>query len=458
MHTNRGLRRLQQHQVGTRGRSVQAYDFFNLLTGPQLLDQVEQQLPAHRERVYAPIETLSLFMTQALSADGSCQAAVDRHSVERMVNGLPPCSTSTGAYCKARQRLPLTMIQSLTRQTGALMAASALTPWRWQGRTVKLLDGTTVTLADTSANQEDYPQQSNQKPGLGFPIARVVGLLCMATGAVLDASMGPYSGKKGSEHALLREMLDSICAQDVVVADCYYCAYFLIALLSARGADVLFQQHQRRITDFRRGHRLGSKDHVVLWHKPVKCPDWLSQSLYDSFPQTQLIREVRVKSKVLVTTMLSTEHASRKALGDLYARRWDIELDLRNIKTTLGLEVLHCKTPQMSEKELWSGLLAYNLIRLLMTQSAKRAQILPRHISFKHTVQIWLAWSHYGPPDTQRIDGLLALIAQQRVGQRPGRVEPRALKRRPRPFPLLTIPRAQARAKILRHGHPKKLK
>lgn len=262
--------------------------------------------------------------------------------------------------------------------------------------------------------------------------------------------MGPYSGKRGSEHALLREMLESIAVDDIILADCYFSAYFLIAMFRARGADVLFQQHQRRITDFRRGHRLGTKDHIVVWQKPLKRPNWLSQAQYDATPDTQLIREVRVNAKTLITTMLSAQSVSRKMLGDLYARRWDVELDLRNIKSTLGLEILRCKTPQMGEKELWSGLLAYNLIRLLMVRSAQQAHLLPRCISFKHTLQMWLAWSHHGPPDLQHLDALLMPIAQRRVGDRSGRTEPRALKRRPRAFPLLTTPRAKARKEILR--------
>lgn len=458
MHVNDEIRRYQPHRIGERIRSIHSYDFFNLLTSPDLLDRVDAQLPPHRERRYAPTDTLSLFMTQVLSPDASCQAVVNRYAVERVANGLPPCSTRTGAYCKARQRLPLEMVQTLLRQTGAWVAAEASSAWLWQGRPVKLVDGTTVTMPDTPENQAQFPQQRNQKEGLGFPIARLVGLLCLATGAVLETAMGPYAGKTGSEHALLRDLVDSIRAGDVILADRYYCAYFLIALLRARGADVVIQQHQRRITDFRKGRRLGAKDHVVAWNKPKQCPDWLSRELYEAMPQTQLIREVRVRSKVIVTTLLSPEMASKRALAELYARRWNIELDLRNIKTTLGLETLRCKTPDMIQKQWWIGLLAYNLIRLLMIRSARLADVLPRQLSFKHSLQLWLAWSHQGPPGGEDIEILFVLMAEQRVGQRHGRIEPRAVKRRPKPFPLLTKPRHLARQHVRRHGHPKKLK
>lgn len=423
-----------------------------------MLDLVDQQLPPHRERLFAPTETLSLFMGQALSPDASCQAAVNRHAVERLANNLTPCSTSTGAYCKARQRLPLALIQSLVRQTGALIGLQAAQPWQWRGRAVKLIDGSTVTMPDTPDNQTRYPQQSTQQPGLGFPIARIGALVCLSTGSVLDSAMGPYAGKQGSEHALFQDLMGSLAAGDVLLGDRYYCSYVLIALLRAQGVDAVFQQHPRRITDFRKGERLGPRDHLVVWKKTKLCPNWLSPDQFEALPDTQIVREVQANSKVLVTTLLSPKQASKHELSELYVRRWNVELDLRNIKTTLGIETLRCKTPQMNQKQWWVSLLAYNLIRLLMLNSAKYADVLPRQISFKHTLQLWLAWSHQRSPSGDHFDILLMLIAQQRVAERPRRIEPRAVKRRPKPFPLLTEPRHRARARVRLHGHPKKLK
>jgi hypothetical protein len=459
MHTNRRSARLQRHRVRQRSHAIHSYDLFNLLTDSTLLDVVERELPSHRERLFPPTATLSMFMAQALNADASCQATVDRHAVERIANGLTPCSTATGAYCKARQRLPLAMVQPLLRHTGVLLADEAAAAWRWQGRAVKLVDGSTVTMADTAENQARYPQPKSQQPGLGFPIDRVVALLCLGTGAVLDTALGPYAGKEGSEHALFHALMMSIAAGDILLADRYYCSYLVIALLQEHGADVVFQQHQRRLTDFRKGRRVGPRDHVVTWSKPKVKPYWLSQERFDAVPETLRVRETHVGSKVLVTTLLSSTQASAQDLKTLYGQRWHIELDLRNIKTTLGLDRLVCKTPSMNEKQWWVGLLAYNLIRLLMLRSAKLADVLPRQLSFKHSVQLWLAWSQHGlPPNDASIQCLLILIAQCRVGQRPGRIEPRALKRRPRPFPLLTQPRPIAREKVRRYGHPKKLK
>jgi hypothetical protein len=459
MHNNRRSSRPQRHRIRQRSRAVHAYDFFNQLTDDDLLEVVDQQLPVHRERLFPPTTTLAMFMAQTLNPDASCQATIDRHAVERVANDLQPCSTATGAYCKAHQRLPAAMVQAVLRHTGTLLASQALDAWRWHGRAVKLVDGTTITMPDTAENQARYPQSRTQKPGLGFPISRVVALMCLGTGAVLDTAMGPQAGKQSSEHALFHTLLGSVVDGDVLLGDRYYCSYVMIALLQARGADVVFQLHQRRITDFRKGQRLGRMDHVVVWNKPKVKPRWLSQEGFEAIPDTLHVRETHVGKKILVSTLLSSTQASAQELKKLYAQRWNVELDLRHIKTTLGLERMTCKTPAMNEKQWWVGLLAYNLIRLLMLRSAKLADVLPRQLSFKHSMQLWLAWSQRGlPADQTQIQCLLMLMAQKRVGNRPGRIEPRVVKRRPKPFPLLTQPRSVAREKVRQFGHPKRLK
>ena len=432
MHTSQKLLRQQQKHIAHHAQKTNAYTFFNILTSPPLLDVVEQHLPPHRERLYTPTTTLSLFLAQAMNADASCQNTVNHHVVERVFNGLSACSTTTGAYCKARTRLPQNMIAELAKQTGQLILEQIPNSWRWQGRRVKLVDGTTVTLPDTAANQQPYPQQKAQQPGLGFPVARIVGIVCLASGAIVQAAMGAYQGKGASEHALLRQMIDSFEPGDVVLADRYYCSYFLIALLMAKGADVVFQQHAMRKTDFRTGQKLSARDHIVTWKKPI-MPTWMTASQYAALPDELTLRELKSNGRVLVTTLLSDKTATKSALTTLYKQRWHVELDLRNIKTVLGMDVLHCKTPHMNEKEMWVYFLAYNIIRLLIAAAAAKAAILPRHISFKHTLQIWLAWHHqHAAHDANNPDILLMLIAEQRVGNRPGRIEPRNLKRRPK--------------------------
>ena len=200
MNTHCRSSRPQRQRIRQRSRAIHSYDFFNVLTDPDLLDVVDQQLPTHRERLFPPTTTWALLMAQTLNTDASCQATVDRHVVERIANDLSSCSTATGAYCKARQRLPLTMVRSLLQHTGNWLMGEASAAWRWQGRAVKLVDGTTITMADTADNQWCYPQPRTQQPGLGFPVARVA-LLCLGTGAVLDTALGPQAGKEGSEHA-----------------------------------------------------------------------------------------------------------------------------------------------------------------------------------------------------------------------------------------------------------------
>lgn len=416
------------------------------------MEATEAHLPEHRERLYPPTVTLSMFLQQCLDADGSCQNAVNGWAAQRCAEGLSPHSVRTGAYCKARERLPTQMVTGLTHTVGALVSARARPAWRWRGRNVKLVDGTGISMPDTAENQACYPQPSSQAQGVGFPLARMVGVICLATGVVIDAAIGPHAGKGSSELGLLRTLGSAFCPGDVMLADAFYCNYFLIATLRAAGVEVLFEQNGARITDFRRGTRLGRRDHLVHWPKPKTRPEWMTAQQYASFPDTLTVREVRVDGQVLVTTML--ERKIRKGeLDRLYARRWNVELDLRNIKTTLGMEVLRCLTPQMVEKELWVHLLAYNLIRLLMAQAALDAGVDPRQLSFKHAVQLWGQWHAHRVDLSADPDTFFRLLGQLAVGNRPGRIEPRARKRRPKPYPWLKMPRAEARRRVRKHGH-----
>jgi len=430
-------------------------DFFNVLTGPELLELTEAHLPEHRERLYPPTVTLSMFLMQALNEDRSCQEAVSGWAVRRMAEGLSPNSIRTGSYCKARQRLPIEMVMALTRESGRLLSTQAAAPWCWQGRRVKLVDGSGISMPDTPQNQAHYPQPVSQAEGIGFPLARILVVICLSTGAVWDAAMGRFEGQGSSELGLLRSLDAAFSAGDVMLADAYYCNYFLIATLQAAGVDVVFKQHGSRRTDFRRGRKQGSRDHRVSWSKPYDRPEWMTPEQYAAFPKEITVREVKIDGWVLVTTMLDHKAVSKAELGELYRRRWNVELDLRNIKKTLGMDVLSCLTPHMNEKQMWVHLLAYNLIRLLMAQAAVSAGIHPRQISFKHTLQIWTQWICRGLQSHSRgcHADLFRLIAQARVGHRPGRIEPRMRKRRPKPYQWLNVPRAQARWQIARYGH-----
>jgi Transposase DDE domain len=455
-------RQRQQQRVRTEVSHNDSDSFFNLLTAPDMLDEVEALLPPHRERLFPPTETLSMFLAQALHADRSCQQVVNNSALHRVANRLPQCSTHTGAYCRARQRLPAAMVATLARSVAQHVTAQAPLAWHWRNRPVRLVDGTTVTLPDTTANQAAYPQSHNQKPGLGFPLCRIVGIVCLGSGALLNAATSAYQGKGSDEQSLLRSILDTLRRDDVLIGDAFYATYFLLCALIERGIDGVFEQHgsRQRTTDFRRGQRLGQRDHLIVLQKPVIKPGWISDAGYQQAPPSLTVRELRAGGKTLVTTLVCPRQTSKDDLKRLYRERWHVELDLRNIKTTLGMERLSCLRPDMAIKELWVYLLAYNLIRRLMTQAAKHTHLLPRQLSFKHAVQISIALPQYRGLilDDDKRDILFDLIAQQRVGNRPHRIEPRAVKRRPKTYPLLTVPRKIARETIRKYGHPVKLK
>lgn len=443
----------RQRKIIRRANSTDAVEFFNLLSSPELLETTMALAPEYRERLYSPTVTLAMFMRQVLEADGSCQKAVNGWAAQRAADGLSVCSVRTGGYCRARQRLPLEMVTALTCQTGQLLSQKALKQWRWRGRTVKLVDGTGLSMPDTPENQAAYPQPDTQASGVGFPQARLVMVICLATCAALDAAIGPYQGKGSGELSLVRSLLDGFVAGDVMLADALYCNYFLIAALMARGVDVLFEQNGSRITDFRRGKSLGARDHIVSWLKPATRPDWMTPEQYACAPDEITLREAKVGHQVLVTTLLDQPRVSKADLSALYAQRWNVELDLRNLKTTTGMGILSCQTPDMNNKELWVHLLAYNLIRLLIAQAACNANVDPRSLSFKHTIQLLTEWTTRGLCSANDRQRLLVAITQCKVGHRPGRIEPRMRKRRPKPYPWLKIPRAQARQQVMKHGH-----
>lgn len=460
MHANRSRRQFQQAVTQKACAKQDSMSFFNILTSAELFDVVESQLPAHRERLYHPTETLSMFLAQALRPDRSCQKAVNEALVTRLLAGMKPCSAHTGGYCRARQRLPIELVSSLVKTTGSLVNASIPSHWLHQNRSVYIVDGTTTTLPDTKRNQERYPQQHSQKAGLGFPICRIVAATCLSSGAVIEAAMGAYKGKGASEHTLFRSILPSFERGDMLIGDALYGSYFILAECLQRGIDVLFEQNgaRKRTVDFRKGKKLGREDHLICLKKPVQRPHWMSVDQYEAEPDELTIREVRVNGKVLITTLTEPADTARSELKALYKSRWNVELDIRNIKTTMGMETLSCKTPDMVEKEMWVYFLAYNLIRLIMAQSATLANVLPRALSFKHALQMWLSWSSrvQGCSNESEITELFNAISSIRIGNRPGRIEPRANKRRPKPTPLLTRPRSEARELIRAHGHPPK--
>jgi putative transposase len=412
--------------------------------------------------VYNPAVVLWAFLSQVLGTDKSCRAAALRVLVLVIVLERGPCSTDTGMYCRARAKLPTALLRRLTYEVADHMEQAVPGRWLWKGRHVHLVDGTTVTAPDTPENQAAYPQPPTQRPGLGFPMIRLVVLLSLTTALLGGLALGPYEGKETGEPALLRTLLERLRPGQVVLADRYFCSYFMVALLLAQGVDVVFRMHQCRDVDFRRGRRLGRDDHIVVWQRPQR-PEWMDEETYAGMPKTLTVREVRtqvqtpgfrVEELVVVTTLLDAEEYSREEITDLYHERWHVELDIRSIKATLKMETLRCLTPFMLEKEIWATLLGYNLVRKVSCQAALLAGRHPRQISFTATLQAvregWKEATH-GFGSLRRALGvaLLTALGNEEVGDRPDRCEPRAVKRRPKPQALLMIPRAEARAALL---------
>jgi hypothetical protein len=335
--------------------------------------------------------------------------------------------------------------------------------WLWYGRHVKIPDGSTVTMPDTAENQAVFPQQTGQQQGLGFPIARILVVFSLASGMMMDLEIGPYTGKETGETALLRNLSETFQGGDVLLGDSIFTSYFMIALLGERGIDFVGRQHQARITDFRRGERLGHCDHVVEWQRPDR-PAWMDRETYDRMPRSLRLRELKVQveqagfrpeSFVVVTTLTDAKMYPAADIADLYRQRWHAELDLRSLKQTLGMDVLRSKSPEMVCKEIRTHMLAYNLIRQTMLQAMRRSEpdepdLVPIQLSFTAAMQkIAASWEVVLVFDTSRASKLIDIdldhIASHRVGNRPDRVEPRAVKRRPKPHRLLTMTREEAR-------------
>jgi hypothetical protein len=414
--------------------------------------------------IYSPAITLWAFLSQTLHAGRlrSCATAVSRVVVLCVALGRKPPSPDTGAYCRARAKLPEQVLRRLVYEAADQLESRVPADWLWLGRHVKAGDGTTLLAPDTQRNQDAWPQPRTQKPGLGFPILRMLVLFSLATAAVCGVAVGPYKGKGTGEPALLRELFDRFQPGDVFLGDCYFCSYFLLALFLAQGVDVVVRQHQRRTTDFRRGQRLGQEDHLVQWPRP-QCPSWMDQETYATIPRTLTVRELkvrvairgfRVQQLVVVTTLTDAERYSKEEVAALFRQRWHAELDLRNVKISLQMDDLRGRTPEMVRREICVHWLAYNLIRKAIAQAALIHGKLPRQLSFAAALAaVATSWDHATvakpPLLTALSEAQFRVIAWHKIGDRPDRLEPRAIKRRPKPHKLLKKPRAEAQAELL---------
>lgn len=455
-HPTRSQTRRQIRTLRTRFAQRDGLPFADVLPAERLERILQDEGVSWAEKVFTPVLTLWTFLTQVINPAGCCRAAVARVMAWLVARGEQPCGPSTGGYCKARRRLPEGLLTRLARETGQTLHRAVPDRWLWKGRRVQVADGTTVSMPDTPENQKEYPHPGSQADGIGFPQLRLVTLFSLSCGAVLDAAVGPSRGKQSGETALLRQISGGVEPGSVLLADRYFGGWFDLASWSRRGVDVVTRIHQKRTTDFRRGRRLGREDHVVRWPKRQR-PGWMDHQTYRDLPEELELREVRVhvasrgfRTRVLVVVTTLTDASVRaEDLAELYRARWEAELDLRSLKVTLGMDVLRCQSPAMVRKELWAHLLAYNLIRTVMAQVAERAERTPRELSVAGTAQALVAFAEV--LDTAcGYEALVRLVSAYRVGNRPDRFEPRARKRRPKPYPPLTQTREQARRSLLR--------
>jgi len=415
---------------------------------PDSLIEAIHQSGDVRNTVFTPLITLRAFLFQVLSASGSCKEAVSHILIERIGLNFRANSMNTGPYCKARRRLLLTHLKEAVTTSGRVLHENASKNWLWKGYRVMLVDGTTLLMPDTANNQQSFPQQSVQKPGLGFPIVRLVGLLSLATGSCVDYELGPYQGKGSGETSLFALLINTLGQQDLLLADRYYTSYANIVLLTRQGTALVFRQQSTVTSDFRRGQYLGAKDHIISIKKPKKKTVWISEAAWAELPDELLVREFSVKGVVYITTLMDVRTYPKTSLVELYQQRWQIEVDFRSIKTQLGMEMLRCKTAQMVKKEIAVHLLAYNLIRANIARAACLNDREPRQLSFMAAIQLMrntaslcitlsmIALGRLIPP-------LLIAMAQTEIGQRNRPNQPRIIKRRPKGYPLMTKPRCE---------------
>ncbi len=430
----------------------------------QLQDQIRDLLPApllsseeagpnSRERDFPLRLTFECFLWQLLKLKTACREVVRQVQALRTLHGLPPIAEGDSAYIQARLRLPKERLEKALEATAQTADRRVGQSPQLQGRPVKVVDGSSTQLADTPANQKKYPQPSSQKLGCGFPMMKFVVIFSLCGGAVLNVILGSLHHH---DLRLLRGLWDQLKKGDILLGDRAYGEYATLAGLPQRGVDVVARLHQRRKVDFRKARRLGKNDGLFVWTKSCQPSAILSPNEWDLLPAQITVRIVRFTTTIrgfrnrqitLVTTLLDAELYPAEELVALYARRWRLELCLRDLKTTLGMEQLRCKTPAMAEKELLAYLVAHNLVRCLMAEAVAVHRVELERVSFKGSLDALRQFSDAMSRAPNRKlhrklwEDLLLTLARDLVPLRPNRTEPRAVKRRPKPYPLLNKPR-----------------
>lgn len=415
-----------------------------------------------RRRFFSKENTFWAFFSQVLGDDGGCQEVIRKLQAFAAIKSKSLPSSSTAAYCQARSKLELSGLETMLQHTASRLTLPDFE--RMNGRRVVVVDGTGVSMPDTIANQLVWPQQRHQKAGCGFPQAAICACFCLQTGALLSHKVG---NKKSHELPMLREQWDTFKPGDIFLGDKGFCSYFDLSSFKDRGVDSVITLARRiPVTEVKAVKVLGHDDLLIHWKKPVRSKaSSYSQAEWEALPETLLLRQIKVSVNqsgfrtqgfYIITTLLDAKAYTADDLADLYFQRWDVELFFRDIKTTMGMDILRCKTPDMVRKEIVMHLIAYNCIRYLMIEAAQQAGVTVRRISFKGSVQALRQWEPYlnqtkiSTQEQRRLIQLLyESIADYIVPERPGRSEPRAVKRRPKPYQLLTAPRHEM--KVTKH-------
>lgn len=409
-----------------------------------------------RRRLFPQALTFWAFLSQVLSPGSPCRETVRKVQAWYAARRRPCPGSGTAAYCRARSRLCLDTLHKVHRHTAEELQRRISRDQLWCGRSVKVIDGTGVSMPDTARNQKAFPQPSNQKNGCGFPVAKLVGCFCLASGALLHWAEGTL---RMHECQLFRKLFGFFDPDDVALTDRGFCSYLDIAILLRASVDTVMRLHQARPHDLRKGKRLGPNDRLVTWQKPRQRPRGCTLAQWRGVPDTLTLRLVyvsvevpgfRTQSLVVVTTLTDPIGYPATELAKLYMRRWAVELFFRDIKITLGMDVLRCQTPAMVRKEIVMHAIAYNLIRALMQQAAALYHVPIERLSFKGSVDTLRQWTdtlnaaHDRPREQTRLfNQLLQILAEDLLPVRPQRAEPRVRKRRPKAYPLMTQPRRE---------------
>lgn len=425
------------------------------LDGKLIRQACEEEGHTWRERCLGPATTFRLFLLQVLHGNAACAE----------MPHLARVKFTASAYCQARQRLPLGVIQRVVRAVIASFVAASVEVGLWRGHRLWYVDGSSFSMPDTDELQACFGQPGAQRKGCGFPVASFLALCDARSGLLVDVLPRPLRSHDMSGVVGLHPHLRP---GDLLIGDRAFGSYAHLALLYQAGIHGVFRLHQRRKTSFRKPRASGTKrrgakkpprqgsvfvrklakyDQWVDYLKPAQAPSWMSREQFAALPDRVPVRELRYPVKrrgyrtrvvTLVTTLRDPEKYPAAELAAIYGDRWSIETNFRHLKTTMKMDVLRCQTVEGVLKELWMFVLAYNLVRMVMLAAARRQGVPVERISFVDA----LRWLLHAPPGAPLTD--LHVNPDRR-----GRVEPRVRKRRPKQYPLMKRPRKELRNQLM---------